>query len=48
MVKRCLERIEALAVQDPPSPKTLEHWKMIWGRCTYLEKGFWNMAMDLS
>jgi hydroxymethylpyrimidine/phosphomethylpyrimidine kinase / thiaminase len=48
MVMRCLERIEALAVHDPPSLKTLEQWKMIWGRCTQLEKGFWDMAMNLS
>jgi len=43
-----LERIEALAVHDPPSPKKLEHWKEIWGTCTLLEKRFWDMAMDLS
>jgi hydroxymethylpyrimidine/phosphomethylpyrimidine kinase / thiaminase len=43
-----LERIEALAVRDPPSPQKLEHWKEIWGRCTLLEKRFWDMAMDLS
>jgi hydroxymethylpyrimidine/phosphomethylpyrimidine kinase len=43
-----LERIEALAVRGPPSPKKLEHWKEIWGRCTLLEKRFWDMAMDLS
>jgi hydroxymethylpyrimidine/phosphomethylpyrimidine kinase len=43
-----LERIEALAVQDPPTPEKLRHWKEIWGRCTLLEKRFWDMAMDLS
>jgi hydroxymethylpyrimidine/phosphomethylpyrimidine kinase / thiaminase len=43
-----LERIEHLAIHDPPSPKKLEHWKEIWGRCTLLEKRFWDMAMDLS
>ncbi|KAH9041748.1 hypothetical protein EDB85DRAFT_1920222 [Lactarius pseudohatsudake] len=47
-VKVGIERIEALAVHDPPTPKTLEHWKTIWGRCTRLEKGFWDMAMELS
>lgn len=44
----CLEQIEALAACNPPTSKTLEHWKTIWGRCTRLEKGFWDMAMDLS
>ncbi|KAH9056784.1 Ribokinase-like protein [Lactarius vividus] len=47
-VKVGIEQIEALAVHDPPTPKTLEHWKTIWGRCTRLEKGFWDMAMELS
>jgi len=47
-VKVGIERIEALAVRDPPSPKKLEHWKEIWGRCTLLEKRFWDMAMNLS
>ena len=48
MVMPCLERIEALAVHDPPSSRTFEHWKTIWGRCTHLEKEFWDMAMNLS
>jgi len=43
-----LERIETLAIHDSPSPKKLEYWKEIWGRCTLLEKRFWDMAMDLS
>ncbi|KAH9972904.1 Ribokinase-like protein [Russula compacta] len=47
-VKVGIERIEALAVDDPPSPKKLEHWKEIWGRCTRLERQFWDMAMNLS
>ncbi|KAH8995894.1 hypothetical protein EDB86DRAFT_2921246 [Lactarius hatsudake] len=47
-VKVGIEKIEALAVHDPPTHKTLEHWKTIWGRCTRLEKGFWDMAMELS
>ena len=42
------ERIEALALYDPPSPKKLDQWKEIWGRCTLLEKRFWDMAMDVS
>ncbi|KAI0296853.1 hypothetical protein BC826DRAFT_1003347 [Russula brevipes] len=47
-VKVGLERLEALAVHDPPSSKKLEQWTKIWGRCTLLEKGFWDMAVDLS
>jgi len=47
-VKVWMERIEVLAIHDPPTPRTLEHWKRIWGRCAQLEKGFWDMAMDLS
>jgi hydroxymethylpyrimidine/phosphomethylpyrimidine kinase len=43
-----LERIEALAVHDPPTPKKLGYWKEIWGRCTLLEKRFWDMAMELA
>jgi len=43
-----IERIEGLAVDDPPSPKRLAHWKEIWRRCTLLEKQFWDMAMSLS
>jgi hydroxymethylpyrimidine/phosphomethylpyrimidine kinase len=43
-----LERIEALAVSDPPTRKKLEQWKEIWGRCTLLEKQFWDMAMNIS
>ena len=40
--------LEFEASQDPPSPKRFEEWKEVWGRCTLLEKGFWDMAMDLS
>jgi len=47
-VMPCSERIEGLAVDDPPSPKKLVGWKDIWGRCTLLEKQFWDMAMNLS
>ena len=48
VMSSCVEQIEALALRDPPTPKTLERWKTIWGRCTLLEKGFWDMAMGLS
>ena len=40
--------LEFEASQDPPSPKRFEEWKEVWGRCTLLEKRFWDMAMDLS
>ncbi|KAI0303297.1 Ribokinase-like protein [Multifurca ochricompacta] len=43
-----IERLEALVIRNPPNAKTLELWKAIWDRCTRLEKGFWDMAMDLS
>lgn len=36
-----------MAVEDPPSPKRFEEWCTIWGRCTRLEKGFWDMAIGL-
>jgi hydroxymethylpyrimidine/phosphomethylpyrimidine kinase len=45
---RYLERIEALAARDPPSHKKMAHWQQIWGRCTLLEKQFWDMAMNIS
>ncbi|KAI9453742.1 Phosphomethylpyrimidine kinase-domain-containing protein [Russula earlei] len=48
MVMPSSERIEALALDDPPSPKRLAHWKNIWERCTCLEKQFWDMAMAMS
>lgn len=41
------EILEAMAVEDPPSPKRFQEWCTIWGRCTLLEKGFWDMAMGL-
>ncbi|KAI9453741.1 hypothetical protein F5148DRAFT_458710 [Russula earlei] len=47
-VKAGIERVEALALDDPPSPKKLARWKEIWGRCMCFEKRFWDMAMDLS
>ncbi|KAI0261730.1 Phosphomethylpyrimidine kinase-domain-containing protein [Gloeopeniophorella convolvens] len=47
-VRAGIERIEALAVADPPTPTTLARWQAIWGRCTQLEKQFWDMAMNLA
>ncbi|EKM56098.1 uncharacterized protein PHACADRAFT_209595 [Phanerochaete carnosa HHB-10118-sp] len=43
-----IETIEAMAQEDPPSPVRFEEWKGIWERCTRLEKGFWDMAMNLA
>lgn len=42
------DTLEFAALQDPPSPKRFEEWKEVWGKCTNLEKRFWDMAMDLS
>ncbi|TFK45533.1 hypothetical protein OE88DRAFT_1669126 [Heliocybe sulcata] len=46
-VRAGLEAIEAEAVADPPSRARFNEWVKIWGRCTSLEKGFWDMAMGL-
>ncbi|KAF9064927.1 hypothetical protein BDP27DRAFT_1425325 [Rhodocollybia butyracea] len=40
--------IKARAAADPPSKHRLEEWCAVWERCTELEKGFWDMAMNLS
>ncbi|KAF8172078.1 Ribokinase-like protein [Pholiota molesta] len=37
-VRLGLETIEACAVKE---------WKAVWAKCTRLEKGFWDMAMEL-
>jgi hydroxymethylpyrimidine/phosphomethylpyrimidine kinase len=42
------EAIEACAVENPPSTSTLEEWRKVWNRCTYFEKGFWDMGLNLS
>ncbi|KAJ4475560.1 Phosphomethylpyrimidine kinase-domain-containing protein [Lentinula aciculospora] len=47
-VKLGLETIEARAAADPPSPNRFAEWYAVWERCTELEKGFWDMAMNLS
>ncbi|KZT18824.1 hypothetical protein NEOLEDRAFT_1079281 [Neolentinus lepideus HHB14362 ss-1] len=46
-VRTGLEAIEMEAVADPPSRARFNEWVRIWGRCTTLEKGFWDMAMGL-
>ncbi|KIP07501.1 hypothetical protein PHLGIDRAFT_511930 [Phlebiopsis gigantea 11061_1 CR5-6] len=43
-----IETIEALAQADPPSPARFDEWRAVWERCTLLEKGFWDMAMNLA
>ncbi|KAH7928157.1 hypothetical protein BV22DRAFT_1126761 [Leucogyrophana mollusca] len=47
-VKVGLETIESRAAADPPSLARFEEWRGVWERCTRLEKGFWDMAMNLS
>ncbi|ETW85143.1 hypothetical protein HETIRDRAFT_470181 [Heterobasidion irregulare TC 32-1] len=47
-VKKGVERIEALAAADPPSPKRFEEWRLVWEKCTQLEKQFWDMGLNLS
>ncbi|KAA1477671.1 hypothetical protein DENSPDRAFT_933847 [Dentipellis sp. KUC8613] len=47
-VRAGIERIEKMAQDDPPSPARFEEWRLVWERCTRLEKGFWDMAMDRS
>ena len=41
------ETIEAIAVDDPPSPARYAEWQTVWTRCAQLEKGFWDMALHL-
>ena len=36
-----------MAVDAPPSAAKLNEYKHIWHKCTRLEKGFWDMAMNL-
>lgn len=42
------ELIEARATADPPTPVRYAEWLAVWERCVRLEKGFWDMAMNLS
>ncbi|KIK96679.1 hypothetical protein PAXRUDRAFT_825700 [Paxillus rubicundulus Ve08.2h10] len=43
-----LETIEAVAAADPPSPSRYDEWMAVWEKCVQLERGFWDMAMNLS
>ncbi|EJD06229.1 uncharacterized protein FOMMEDRAFT_104743 [Fomitiporia mediterranea MF3/22] len=47
-VRSGLDILELAAREDPPSPKRFEQWREVWGKCTMLEKQFWDMAMELS
>ncbi|KAH8114197.1 Ribokinase-like protein [Phellopilus nigrolimitatus] len=47
-VRTGLDLLERAAAEDPPSPRRLAEWTETWGKCTLLEKQFWDMAMDLS
>lgn len=42
------ETIETQAAADPPSSIRYAEWLAVWERCIGLEKGFWDMAMNLS
>jgi len=46
-VKIGLETIESMAESDPPNETRLKEWVGVWERCTRLERGFWDMAMEL-
>ncbi len=41
------ETIETLAAADPPNALRFQEWCAIWEKCTRLEKGFWDMALNL-
>lgn len=41
------ETLESRAAADAPSPIRFADWQNVWERCTQLEKGFWDMAMNL-
>ncbi|KAK2460683.1 hypothetical protein APHAL10511_007153 [Amanita phalloides] len=47
-VKKGLDLIEARAAANPPSEARLQDWLTVWRQCTNLERGFWDMAMNLS
>lgn len=42
------ELIETRAAADVPSQARLQEWLTVWRQCTILEKGFWDMGMNLS
>lgn len=41
------DALEACATADPPSVARFKEWQAVWAKCTRLEKGFWDMAMEL-
>ncbi|KAI0810852.1 Phosphomethylpyrimidine kinase-domain-containing protein [Irpex lacteus] len=47
-VKTGIDILESIAAADPPSPARFAEWRAIWERCTQLEKGFWDMALQRS
>ncbi|KAG1736929.1 Phosphomethylpyrimidine kinase-domain-containing protein [Suillus paluster] len=47
-VKAGLETLENRAAVDAPSLTRFTDWQDVWERCTRLEKGFWDMAMNLA
>ncbi|KAL1665891.1 Phosphomethylpyrimidine kinase-domain-containing protein [Schizophyllum commune] len=47
-VKIGLDVIETLAAQDPPSPARFNEWLGVWRKCTQLERGFWDMAVNIA
>ncbi|PBK83751.1 hypothetical protein ARMGADRAFT_1055712 [Armillaria gallica] len=47
-VRLGMETIEVCAMADPPSPARYKDWCEVWRKCTKLEKGFWDMAMQMS
>ncbi|KAM5542813.1 hypothetical protein V8D89_003774 [Ganoderma adspersum] len=46
-VRLGIETIETLAVEDAPNARRFAEWCAIWERCTRLEKGFWDAALNL-
>lgn len=44
---RVTETIEALAVEDPPNALRFKEWCTVWEKCTRLERGFWDAALNL-
>lgn len=42
------ETIEAMAEADPPSEARLAEWQAVWEKCTWLEKKFWDMAINVA
>ncbi|KAI0085951.1 Phosphomethylpyrimidine kinase-domain-containing protein [Irpex rosettiformis] len=47
-VKTGMDILETIAAEDSPSPARFEEWRTVWERCTELERGFWDMALQQS